>query len=450
MYDGNLSTGSSCGFGKKTTVTFDEPISVNKIKTYLLGAGGANLAFYSNGSTVRNIKIGVKNTDYININLSDIDKIEFSNSSWSYQIMELEVYSDEYFRLPIESLSATVSFDHVILSWVNPNSIDFELVEVYENGEFKKNVYTPLNTTKIDGLKPNTEYTFKAIAVYKDGGKSIERSITVTTEDIPEDLEVEVINLKAVTKHDRVDLSWAISNSVILKHVNIYREEIKETKKGFSLFGKSVEAATKTKIFETNGTYFNDLTVQPESKYEYTLTTESTLGIESEGVTITAVTKAAPQQEIIDGGYVPDENGDYLFTWKEPTKGKVKILIDGKEYKTVEAAAKQILIPKEHMVYDIFNNPKVVLVPIDETGKEGTPTTPPNKGETNIGDIKVPFTVTDVVKVGMSLIGLIAAFILLGLAFRFVPKFIKMVYESLRNNRAKDGSEREPRRRREV
>ncbi|MBK5447032.1 hypothetical protein [Peribacillus sp. TH24] len=44
--------------------------------------------------------------------------------------------------------------------------------------------------------------------------------------------------------------------------------------------------------------------------------------------------------------------------------------------------------------------------------------------------ITLPFTVTDLVSSGNALLGLVGAFVLLGLAFVFVPKLIALIRNS--------------------
>lgn len=51
----------------------------------------------------------------------------------------------------------------------------------------------------------------------------------------------------------------------------------------------------------------------------------------------------------------------------------------------------------------------------------------------DLSGISLPFTVGDMVTAGMALIGLVAGFILLGLAFRFVPKFITVIFSAFRS-----------------
>ncbi|MGG0718385.1 hypothetical protein ABE096_12445 [Robertmurraya massiliosenegalensis] len=47
--------------------------------------------------------------------------------------------------------------------------------------------------------------------------------------------------------------------------------------------------------------------------------------------------------------------------------------------------------------------------------------------------ITLPFTVNDMVTAGMALLGVVGAFVLLGLAFRFVPKIITVIFSAFRS-----------------
>lgn len=44
--------------------------------------------------------------------------------------------------------------------------------------------------------------------------------------------------------------------------------------------------------------------------------------------------------------------------------------------------------------------------------------------------VTLPFTAGDLLSAGMSLLGLVAAFVLLGLAFKVVPKFVALIINS--------------------
>lgn len=57
---------------------------------------------------------------------------------------------------------------------------------------------------------------------------------------------------------------------------------------------------------------------------------------------------------------------------------------------------------------------------------ETTPTT----GAIDFSGVSLPFTVTDLVGSGNELLALVGSFVLLGLAFVFVPKLITLIRES--------------------
>lgn len=339
----------------------------------------------------------------------------------------------------------------ITLNWKNPKESNFSHLNLYQDGILKESRYKE-QTYTFKNLVPSQQYTFTIKAVNVDGAETQGISIVVSTDDVP--LLPEVQNLSAVPKHDRVNLSWSNPKNEFFNHVKIYRRVDNQTEEtSFLNIFQPIKAYAESDdfdpMFETNGTYWNDLTVQPETTYSYKLSTVNIADVESEGTVVQVTTKEEPAPEIGGGGYTETENGDFLYTWTQPTTGKVKVLIDGEEYQTVDAADKQILIPKDKMKYDLLNNPKVSLLPISESGKEGEATKPPSSDGVSFGGAKLPFSVKDMVTVGMVLFGLVAGFILLGLAFRFVPKFIQMISASMKKDKT-EKTEREPRHRREV
>lgn len=132
-------------------------------------------------------------------------------------------------------------------------------------------------------------------------------------------------------------------------------------------------------------------------------------------------------------------NGDYLFKWEEPTKGKVKILVGGKEFAVVAASDKQILIKKADLKYDVFGNPDVKLIPISESGLEGEPINPnnPDGGFGGIGGIddtfKNLFTPNTLLKVSFALLALVGGILLLRMSFMVVPKLIELIKGTQKN-----------------
>lgn len=440
IIDGNNATYNEFEKNGKVTIKFDQPIYVDKISIstrQVEGFGGEVLVnFYDEDNNELGKKVivttsqSIKNID---VNINEIKEIVITGSSYSkFRIYEFEVYGEfPIYYYPVSSLSAKTTHESVELSWINPKSIYFKGVDVYEGERFVENIKNPKDKAVISALKSNTSYTFKVFAVYADGGKSIEKTIDIQTEKEPEKIK-DVENVKVNSTHERIDLSWSLPSSSELKHVNIYRDEIKQTSAISNFIFGSTAYAASTKIFETNGTYFNDLTVKPQTTYEYTLTT--TDGIqESEGVTVQATTPKAPLENVGGVESEEQENGDYIFKWTSPTKGEVQIYVGGKKYKKVPASDGKILIPKADLKFNAFGDPDVTLQAIDEDGEEGAIISPG-------GSLEVPFTPGDVVKSGNSLFALIAPFVLLGLSLLLVPKIIKLIRQS--NNGSAVKSER--------
>lgn len=48
----------------------------------------------------------------------------------------------------------------------------------------------------------------------------------------------------------------------------------------------------------------------------------------------------------------------------------------------------------------------------------------------DLSTVSLPFTVADMVSAGMAILGLVAGFVLLSLAFQFVPRFIAVIKSS--------------------
>ena len=226
------------------------------------------------------------------------------------------------------------------------------------------------------------------------------------------------------------------------EYVNIYRKYIGKNEQEISFFDflkpMTVHASNDDfkAIFETDGTYFNDLTVEENSKYEYKLTTEYQ-GLESQGVIVQATTPVSPAPPLEGGGGEQQANGDYLFKWASPREGQVRIFIDGNEYATVEASTGQLLIPGSDMKYSPLGKPLISYQTIGLNGEESNITSP------DISDLEIPVTPGDVIETGSQLIGIVSSFILLGLSFIFAPKLIKFIRQSFSNKKEDSGRGRE-------
>ncbi|MCS0827824.1 hypothetical protein NX029_28460 [Cytobacillus firmus] len=301
---------------KYATYKFAEPVNITSFKKH--GAGilyfksKSGTEIYSNASTL--------NGSLIEGQWNQVYEIQLFGTSGS--VSEINVFSEssiDYDELSNLTLSATQNT--IDLNWNIPSgNADFTGTKIYKNGVFFKSVDSSTKTFTDSDVSSNTDYTYKITAVYSDGHETQGLSQSVTTKSppppdrdgdgIPDDEDEypddptntpppveagEVKNLEITTTYKSANLSWVLPKSENLQHVNIYRETLtQETSFMDKLInGKTVYAAGE-KIFETNGTYFNDYTVEPGTEYEYKVTTTSVDGVESEGVTGRTKTPGKP------------------------------------------------------------------------------------------------------------------------------------------------------------
>ncbi|WP_282154826.1 fibronectin type III domain-containing protein [Cytobacillus gottheilii] len=450
--------GSTCLMYENSSVTYEleSESDIKRLQLYTSSYRvGIYVKFYDSNYreiTQRSISSNDLNKVLV-IDVKNVKRVQLlnTNTTGAQSVKHFDVYGDVTLYKEITNLNLTESFNEIALTWDIPSDTGemiFSGSTIYRNGSLIKSLDSSIKTFTDTGLSADTNYTYKITAIYTDGHETDGITKGIKTLIPPPEPAGEVENVEVKPSFNRVNLSWNLPEQDHLHHVNIYRDTIEE--KGFfeNMFGGSVAYAASTPIFETNGTYFNDLSVEPETKYEYTLKTESTEGLESEGVTVQTETAVEPTPKIEGGGFTETEDGDFLYSWSQPSSGKVKIYVDGEEYQTVDASLKELLIPKEDMKYDIWKNPKVSLQPISESGKEGTETKPaPSEGESGspVDNIKMPFSTKDAVSSGMILLTIVAPFVLLMLAFKFVPKMRNMIMSAFRKGQATKQNVTEPR-----
>jgi len=452
LTDNNLNTYGEIYPLGNVIYEFESPVFISKVYVKYVEPKdtGQTIEFFD-ASNKRIFSIPSTTLDKINpyIATVDIDNVKFvkinnNNTIYRFRISEIDFYGQDYIE-PIQydevtNLLEKHDFNSVDLSWTNPANEKISGIVIKQNGVEIKNLSPATETYRITGLSPETTYEYDVIARYSDGGESKSVTVIVTTDSEPPPLMPagEVTKLKADTKHDRVDLSWALPESDNFKHVIIYRDMLE---KNFfdKLLGVATVKAAATPIFETNGTYFNDLTVEPERKYEYTLTTMSTDKIESDGVSVTVTTPKEPDPEIEGGGHEKDpETGDFTYTWSKPNEGEVKVMVGGKLYATVPASDGKITIPAANMKYTFLGKPDVQLTPVSQDGKEGKPVSPPASGSDGggssggVGPESIPFKVNDLVMTTFQIIGLLSGILLIVLAIQLTPRIIAIIKQSIK------------------
>jgi len=338
-------------------------------------------------------------------------------------------YSGNYFRI---NILFTEPIDLDALYYNGDKNSDISIKFTFYDGSFESiktnilfNNYYDITYKKVVGI----DIENPTGRIYKINEFDIfSNSLTIT----PELEEIKEVNAEA--SHDRIDLSWSLPETEYFEHVNIYRKSVRDVQT-FSLLSTD----EYDPLFETNGTYFNDFTVEEQTTYDYKLTTEFQ-GLESEGVTVQATTLVAPPPELGGQEFEEQENGDYLVTWQQPETGQVRILVDGQEYVVVPATDKQYTIPASDMKYSALGDPLVGLQTIGDNGEE-------SEVEQQESNVNLPFGINELLTTSAGLLRVIGSLILLGLSFILVPKFIKVIKQPLNNkkNAETERTEREQR-----
>lgn len=332
----------------------------------------------------------------------------------------------------VTNLQTSVTDTTIDLTFTKPTDADFAGTKLYLNGVLKATLDKTKTSYSFANLAPNTLYTIKVTTFDTSGNESTGVTTTVKTK-VP--LVEDVTDLQADAKYDRIKLSWTRPDSEFFSHVKIYRKKIEQQSFWNQLFGAtSVSAATTsdgyTPVFETNGTYWTDLTVTPDTTYSYKVTSVNTEGNESQGVTIETTTPSEPIPILTGVATTQNQNGDYVVTWTSPTEGKVKVIIAGKEYKVVDAATQQVIIPKEDMKTNFFGGYEAQLLPIGEFGTEGEAVQVPAIGG---NQIDFPLSFKDFLETVGSILAWAAPFILLSFVFIFWRPTIEFIKKMLAN-----------------
>jgi hypothetical protein len=418
---------SDTNFDVSWTVPLDSDL--DKFKVYLNGTLKNTVMKTTNTYSFSSL---ISNTSYV-VKVTSLDTVG-NESTGSTITVKTNIPPDVTAPSNVTNLTATPTFKSVSLSWTNPPETDFARVKIYEDGVYQQSVTAAEgNTAFFDNLTPETDYSFKVTSVDTTGNESSGSVIDVTTLPSPEIKKIK--NLEATPKFDRVKLSWELPDSEYFHHVNIYRKVVEDKSFFQSLFSMGVMEVSAAitedgykPMFETNGTYWTDLTVDPETKYEYKLTSENVDGRESEeGVVVQVSTLEEPKPVLKDAQFQHATNGDYVIGWSEPTTGNVKIKVGGKDYKTVPANLKTYTIPKTDLAYTTIGDPDVTIQPVTARGTEGDSISNPKSN--------LPFSVKDLIESGNGLLWLISPFILLALAFLLVPKLRNLIVAAFRGNK---------------
>lgn len=446
MTDGNLNNYYELFPGRVIDYIFNTPVKLETLSVILSSTEKGNLEVVylaTDGNAAgNNVIFDTKSIENIKTNTNSIliKKVRVANRGYSViRINEIGVFPEIDLTPPAEVTMITETHDDnsITLYWKNPTNTDFSHNKLYKNGVFQ--AQTTGTSYTFPNLLSDTIYNLKVSTVDNVGNESIGTAVSIKTNVTPVPApDVEELGVTATFKS--VSLSWKIPNSDVFHHVNIYRKTSQTVKSSsiINLFNVkplnvTEDTTTYNPMFQTNGTFWKDLTVLPETDYEYLVRTESVYGLESEGVIkkISTPEEPLPTFENLTGTKTND--GDFSISWDKPVEGKVKVLIEGQEYTILNASLKQSLIPKEDIKYDLFNTPIFTLIPISESGKEGSPVKLGGTG--GLGSAKVPFGPTDLLQSAMGLLKVIAPILLLSLGIIFFRPIKNVVVKAVKNHR---------------
>lgn len=234
--DNDPKTGDGLRYAPNPVLYFPENVNIKKIYIIADKTNSAAVSFYSDDAGTKLIRSitfdkfthGVWN----DISVDNVKKITFHKTDSfgnNPAILEFDVITEQMISYlePVNNLTVTkITDSSIALHWDNPSSENFVGIELYKNGKMISSLSKEETEYQITGLESNTEYTFEIYAVYTPGIRSVAVLKTVKTlEEIP---IVEITNLKAEAKYDRVKLSWTLPESEFFSHVNIYRKKVEE------------------------------------------------------------------------------------------------------------------------------------------------------------------------------------------------------------------------------
>lgn len=298
-------------------IEFRAPVNLNG---YFIQTGREHTSelrmYFSDGTQTEETLNKNRQSGYFTLDYQDVIKIDLvkygTNSISIYEIDFFGSYDfDGSIVLPenVTNVITETTHDSITLSYDLPPEFDFIKIEI------DGNTYETTNESyTIDNLQSDTNYEIKILTVL-NGVKSDVITINVKTNiPIPEKPE-DVPNVKNLTievEPERVDLYWENPAQYFGKAV-IYRKDLTTSTSLINLLVPSAKASTDdyVPIFETNGTHFADLTVQPENDYEYKVTNIFN-GLESTGITVQTGSIPKPPIIDLDGLEIPFKTNDLL------------------------------------------------------------------------------------------------------------------------------------------
>lgn len=426
---------------------FDEPILADKLVVMFSTTDNGSLFIKnSEGKETRLLMTHIANQEYVfEFKLQEIVEVRYARTyNNKAAILNIALYKSdippkeppqEPYNLYVKEVTDT----SITFGWFVDNSY----FSVYVNNElYATNILNKEYT--LTNLEPGKTYKLNVSRTVDGMESALSQPLFVKTytkeewsthPDNPEYVP-DVKNLKGIEHSSSIKLSWINPEFERFSHVNIYRKNLDENKIGAIeefFLGKAVYANEDyVKMFSTNGTWWEDHTVQKSKSYEYLVKVEDTNQKESKGVTIKVTAQTPPPKppedmNIIDG---EDGNGKYLLIEWSPVENAVhyEIIIDGGE---------PIIVYPPQTSYKYYHDGTkdkfdVQIVVVGEDGLKSPPKRPPV-----FRDVDWNITVGELIKNTLDYIMLFKEFVLLGIVLILAPMLVAFFKRILRNRQFK-------------
>lgn len=223
---------------RPTKVFFDLGESFD-IYTYTLNVGGGNVVeWYSPIATVsfydekKNLikeeKKQITTTNLMRDYPVSIEKVRYA-SLWfdggiptDYTVGVGDFGLGVFKLSEIENLKVKEEFERVAFEWVNPKEDVFSYVKVFKDNKQIAIIDKKQNKYADEGLKENTKYDYKFIAVYSDGKESKGIAKTVTTKKRPLPVLKPPENVFVTPQNQKIVIVWDDVKSPYLEGYNVY------------------------------------------------------------------------------------------------------------------------------------------------------------------------------------------------------------------------------------
>lgn len=214
--------------------TFSSPVSVSSYRLNASTAYGSyKLKLTKSDGTISYVTgLSKNNTTTEFPVVSDVVKMSLvfnlttTNGVYLYDFDVFEAVTFD--SLPVTSLLETHNYNSVNLSWDNPVIDTFTGVKILKDGLEVAQLANTTNSYTINGLDPDTPYTFDVVATYSDRVDSVAQTVTVTTSTMPEDTSppANVGNVSVEKTDTLVSLFYTFPVDTDFSHLEIYRDSV--------------------------------------------------------------------------------------------------------------------------------------------------------------------------------------------------------------------------------